>query len=580
MQLRDLRLNDLRSLLEGDPGAKHAMQKSLEELGVHRTLNSMSDLTAAVEQAEEQGYRVLTLFSSIFSRKNFHWLSVALLLVALIGIAGVARLAEYLLSVDPAVTRSLASVVATISVVAAAIKKGSATLNANLKAVQEAKSRVDNLIKSKRDVTTAEEGELAGEIAALGAKEKLAASQLADASARVADIEQRIQTITEEGSLEKFLSQRSRTDDYRKHLGLISIIRRDLSDLKERLSRAGSDGDRKIERVILYIDDLDRCASTKVMEVLQAVHLLLAFDLFVVVVGVDPRWLLHALREEFPAFAKHDRDKSPEEKSWQATPQNYLEKIFQIPYCLPRMTPDGFGKMVIYELAPTGNKESAAAVGGQTVTSQPVVAPVAPPQGQQVTAVNTPSAVQPISAPPPVNVVSPEPVEVIPEALALRSWETKFAEQRLAALISTPRAVKRFANTYRILKASVAPTRLLEYEGTEQSPGDFQVPMTLLAALIGAPNDCIWLFPQLLQVAQAKQDIRVFLNQDPKVLAGAHSTVTWTRLSTIISDPSFPSTPELFAEWLPQVARFSFEVGRSLLSSADTESDRPSPYVA
>ena len=37
----------------------------------------------------------------------------------------------------------------------------------------------------------------------------------------------------------------------------------------------------------------------RVVTVLQAVHLLLAMPLFVVVVGVDPRWLLRALRTRY-----------------------------------------------------------------------------------------------------------------------------------------------------------------------------------------------------------------------------------------------------------------------------------------
>lgn len=45
------------------------------------------------------------------------------------------------------------------------------------------------------------------------------------------------------------------------------------------------------ERIILYIDDLDRCPPEKVVEVLQAIHLLLCFPLFVVVVAVDARWV-------------------------------------------------------------------------------------------------------------------------------------------------------------------------------------------------------------------------------------------------------------------------------------------------
>ena len=37
-----------------------------------------------------------------------------------------------------------------------------------------------------------------------------------------------------------------------------------------------------------------------VVQVLQAVHLLLSFPLFTVVVAVDARWISRALREQFP----------------------------------------------------------------------------------------------------------------------------------------------------------------------------------------------------------------------------------------------------------------------------------------
>ena len=54
-----------------------------------------------------------------------------------------------------------------------------------------------------------------------------------------------------------------------------------------------------LERVILYIDDLDRCPPDVVIKVLEAVHLLVAFPAFVVVVGVDPRWLHQAIRQHY-----------------------------------------------------------------------------------------------------------------------------------------------------------------------------------------------------------------------------------------------------------------------------------------
>src|SRR5262249_20902880 len=56
----------------------------------------------------------------------------------------------------------------------------------------------------------------------------------------------------------------------------------------------------KFSRIILYIDDLDRCPDDTVVRVLQAVHLLLSFPLFTVVVAVDARWISRALRDQFP----------------------------------------------------------------------------------------------------------------------------------------------------------------------------------------------------------------------------------------------------------------------------------------
>ena len=55
----------------------------------------------------------------------------------------------------------------------------------------------------------------------------------------------------------------------------------------------------QIGRIILYIDDPDRCPPRRVVEMLEAIHLLLAIRLFVVVVAVDPRWLLRAIAAHY-----------------------------------------------------------------------------------------------------------------------------------------------------------------------------------------------------------------------------------------------------------------------------------------
>ena len=104
-----------------------------------------------------------------------------------------------------------------------------------------------------------------------------------------------------------------------------------------------------VERIVLYVDDLDRCPANQVVEVLQAVHLMLSFKLFVVVVGVDSRWLLHSLEEYYAAqlsTPRHGATPGSKDTTLANTPHNYLEKIFQIPFTMSPMKKAGFGSLI------------------------------------------------------------------------------------------------------------------------------------------------------------------------------------------------------------------------------------------
>lgn len=81
------------------------------------------------------------------------------------------------------------------------------------------------------------------------------------------------------------------------------------------------------DRIVLYIDDLDRCTEEQVYAVLQATHLLLAFDLFVVVVGVDVNWIHRALAKTLGVTNTKDADLRQRASS-------YLDKIFQVAFWL------------------------------------------------------------------------------------------------------------------------------------------------------------------------------------------------------------------------------------------------------
>ncbi|HET9142576.1 P-loop NTPase fold protein [Actinophytocola sp.] len=131
--------------------------------------------------------------------------------------------------------------------------------------------------------------------------------------------------------LEGLLTEISTGDRYETYRGLTGRIHSDLQRLGRDLTAAreywrtsGAKGTPPLQRIVLYVDDLDRCRPRRVVDVLQAVNLLLTMELFVVVVAVDPRWLLRALE-------KHHKNLSEDGAV------AYLDKIFHLPVALRPM---------------------------------------------------------------------------------------------------------------------------------------------------------------------------------------------------------------------------------------------------
>ena len=126
---------------------------------------------------------------------------------------------------------------------------------------------------------------------------------------------------------ENIIEDRIKSKKYENELGIINIIRKDFGKLSEYLKNQNeSDPQYRVDRIIIYIDDLDRCTPEKVIEVLQAVHLLLSFECFVVVLAVDMRWVSKCLKIKYKdMFKDNNRDGNL------ASSYDYIEKIIQIP---------------------------------------------------------------------------------------------------------------------------------------------------------------------------------------------------------------------------------------------------------
>lgn len=440
-----------------------------------------------------------------------------------------------------------------------------------------------------------------------------------EAQAQVDALSREIEELRAGRRLQRFIIERHTSAEYRQHLGIVNLIRNDFEQLSSLLSESEreraeySPVDKaekplpRIDRIILYIDDLDRCPEDRVVQVLQAVHLLLAFPLFVVVVGVDSRWLLLSLEDHYTALrgrVGERRDDGNPDGEWSTTPQNYLEKIFQIPFTLRPMESTGFGSLVeaLLPLSRPTPGEPAAAEAPNRVSAETASHEITEdvPADDELDAADDDGETEDEEGPVTVAGIAPPedtpaPVPPNPQGLTVARWEREFI-RKLHPLIMSPRALKRFTNVYRFIRVQQRGAELDRFRGTEHQPGEFQVVALLLAAIVGYPAEATPLLRRLVtSPGEPWWDVvkRTGAEQKPIDAGAPADAATAPRIDGEHGRPTLrqalqevkrtvPMTtypPETFARWARDVARFSFQSGR-ILSVRDTAERPPPPASA
>jgi hypothetical protein len=310
-----------------------------------------------------------------------------------------------------------------------------------------------------------------------------------------------------------------------------------------------------VDRVILYIDDLDRCEPEKVVDVLQAVHLLLAYPLFGVVVGVDQRCLKQSLRIRFKGLLtaddRNDSGRSPTaEDEIPAAPLDYLEKIFHIPFHLPPMTAPGFSTLVeklTESVVPP--KPFAGNVKPRESAAQDVRDATPPPTRVGI----------PIRAPATLEHANPPRAKPVLEdasvvgSVPLNAWERN-ALKDYHSLIRTPRGATRLLNTYRLLRAGVTLQEWDSFRGDSGGMAEFRLPMLLLGVAAGQP-------------AVARDWFKVLRNRECVTPLSAEEVAhanlfeweNFGKLYALLStEMKVPLTNEMVGKWLDRVERYTF----------------------
>jgi hypothetical protein len=385
------------------------------------------------------------------------------------------------------------------------------SLRANVERnIEEARSADRQEYEAKRDKALAEQSVARRQLEECQQQEQQAAE--AERKAHEA-----LREATSQARLGRFIRERASSADYEKHLGLIAVIHRDferLSNLMEKARNNPSDVTiPRIDRIILYIDDLDRCyPPEKVVKILEAVHLLLFFPLFVVIVGVDSRWVSRSLHKHYEGMlADETTDADLEMRNSDRPPaesQDFLEKIFQVPFWLRRMEPNAVQRLIHslissseLETSPATSAQHSTAIPPETVAdSHEATDDRSTQKDVQHTATEVPAGRAATTITREAESEKPavgESLEAPSESLRITDVELSFMDKVAPLMSRTPRSVKRFVNIYRLYKAALSPLGFVRFMGTPDKPGNFRAVQVLLALVTGTPRFAQKIFHEL-----------------------------------------------------------------------------------
>ncbi|WP_113447042.1 P-loop NTPase fold protein [Rhizobium cremeum] len=370
-----------------------------------------------------------------------------------------------------------ASIGGFVAPIVAALGWATAKTNTAVTVVGRYRSQLDAELDKLTESHNQETAERETALVAAEAKAAEAAEALKLATASATEAALAYNSETGGGRVLRFVRDRAANGEYAKHLSFIATVRRDFEELNRLMTEASlptpdaataqrahrrriedflvRDGsllteperekllataetpdapvEKTFERIILYMDDLDRCAPEQVVAVLQAIHLLLAFPLFVVFVAVDVRWLRQALAQYYPGQIS-------EEDNTSASTSDYLEKIFQIPYWVRAFDADVTRRVLEARIG----QQSAASGDGEVEATTPKL-----PTKEEV------GASRPQTTTKAARWLPPEETYTNVRSLSLADSERQCISQIADVLDGLPRRTLRFINTYWIIKGGL-----------------------------------------------------------------------------------------------------------------------------
>lgn len=534
---RDQKLDKLKEVRRRNPlhgwRPSTALSQTLDDLGIDELVTQADELQQTLASTGETLRRAGPVFGPL---RTGGW-RYAVALIVVIGLGPLISFGLSLIDVS-AVSNVITSVSVFLGGVTAYAARGNKVLTSTLGAIAKAQATLAEELDQQREQLDQQIRQAEVELADTERALESAFAEEQRLTASVAELEAELARITPSSVLADFVGTRFASDDYRRHLGVPALVRQDLERLSRLIQQHHEDpaisDEHAIDRVVLYIDDLDRCPTDMVIKVLEAVHLLLAFPLFVVVVAVDARWLESSLREHYTQL-----------RADAAVPADYLEKIFQVPFWVQPLSVDTRRHMVRGLLAP--NLASPAPVAGNDEGAATEI---------DLSDADLPEFTRLVESFGVTDLAERPWLEAA--KLTVTGSELGLIEDISALISTTPRAVKRFTNVYLLLK-SVGRSRGWPV------PKQGQVAM-LLAIATGLPDLASELLPSLAAVQPCT--LRRALVD---AASGDAANAQLTRLNAwLAKHPAWYDVALAGMDrWVDLILRFRFDRVPSLMSQVD-----------
>lgn len=596
----------VKDTIAGDKDFSKDIQNAGRELGLDALHQSAEDLQTVLQDAKTLGGRGQLAFTALKSHGGLYFIAgLSLLVIPGLVALGIHKLDLNLFSEG---VGAMGAIMATLT----------AWLGLGMKHARTALSKLDkfesNLNKIINDETKEYQKKVSDAQTAVddaSSDVELAEERLSDSNKTVDALRLSLQESTPQARLNAFIRNQVANKEYTQYLGLVSTIRRDFEKLSKLMAPSKKEdedaarvdkeigplsGDKKpFERIILYIDDLDRCPPEKVVEVLQAIHLLLAFPLFVVVVAVDARWVARALRDHYPTLlvenvaydlehmAPRQDDQDGNENingndkpstDHEASSHDYLEKIFQIPYWVKPMDADS-SKKFIEQLVTVEQEELS-----KTVDQKPGLAPITAPDTSNN--LDTPETLNELRADDnepeendpeepdveePATDTSPS-FNASPNMVKITKNESDYMQAMAPFIGNSPRRLKRFANLYQLIKSGLSEEHAETFVGEDGESINYRAVLTNLAIVTGAPNFAPIYFEKLTEEHQKINkptgaflaDLMLLFNPYEQAKANQESIRIGKALEHLINLDKHTDDECIKAlhNWSRSVSRFSF----------------------